>query len=62
MSMHTIRYKGCLAQQDTKTLEVFVRKVGGTLYPEMRCIAGEKLSAKELRMYVNRYLTEVVSA
>lgn len=56
--MNTIRFKGCIAQQDNKTLEVFVRKDG---YPEMRCITSKKLSIKELRTYVNRYLTEVVA-
>lgn len=57
MSFHTIRFRGCIAQQDNKTLEVFVRKEG---YPEMRCIAGKKLSGKELRTYVARYLKEVM--
>lgn len=56
--MNTIRFKNCIAQQDNKTLEVFVRRDG---CPEMRCIASKKLSIKELRTYVNRYLTEVVA-
>lgn len=55
--MNTIRFKNCIAQQDNKTLEVFVRKDG---CPEMRCIASKKLSIKELRTYINRYLREVV--
>lgn len=55
--MYSIRYKGCIAKQDNKTLEVFVQKDG---CPEMRCIASDRLSRKELRTYINRYLREVV--
>ena len=51
--MHTIKYKKCLAQQDNKTLLVTVSKEG--------CLPGyfgytQKLSGKELRTVVNRYL------
>lgn len=56
MSMHSIRYRGCLAQQDNKTLEVHVRKLGAC--PEHIFKCDKKLSAKELRAYVVKYLIE----
>ena len=53
--MHTIKYKNCLAQQDNKTLKVFVFK------KDCQSICydyTQKLSGKELRTVVNRYLSE----
>lgn len=54
--MHTIKYRGCVAQQNNKTLEVFVQKAGceGKRYTEYG-----RLSGKELRSVVMRYLREV---
>ena len=51
--MHTIKYRGCIAQQDNKTLEVFVNKPGR---PKMRDEGGKRMSGKELRAVVMRYL------
>lgn len=54
--MHTIKYKNCLAQQDNKTLEVVVSKNG----LESICYGYDKrLSGKELRTVINRYLVDV---
>lgn len=54
--MHTIKYRSCLAQQDNKTLEVVVSKAGhqSITYPY-----SEKLSGKELRTVVSRYLSDI---
>jgi hypothetical protein len=53
--MHMIKYKNCLVQQDNKTLEVTVSKNGR----QSMCYAyTDKLSGKELRTVVNRYLAE----
>lgn len=54
--MHTIKYKKCLAQQDNKTLEVIVSKDG---FPNVTYKYSERLSGKELRTVVNRYLAEI---
>ena len=51
--MHSIKYKHCLAQQDSKTLAVTVSKEG--CHPASFGYA-HKLSGKELRTVVNRYL------
>ena len=53
--MHTIKFKGCLAQQDNKTFEVTVSKKGCS---SVCYTYKEKLSGKELRTVVNKYLTE----
>lgn len=54
--MHTIKYKSCLAQQDNKTLKVVVSKKDS----QSICYDyTKKLSGKELRTVVNRYLSEV---
>jgi len=56
--MHTIKYKGCLAQQNNKTLEVTVAKNGcQTMHYTSYT---DKLSGKELRTVINRYLTELI--
>ena len=54
--MHTIKYKKCIAQQHNKTLEVFVSKEG---CPAVTYHYAEKLSGKELRTVVNKYLAEM---
>ena len=54
--MHTIKYKKCVAQQDNKTLEVIVSKDG---YNSKHYMYTEKLSVKELRTLVNRYLEDI---
>ena len=54
--MHTIKYKKCLAQQDNKTLEVTVSKDG---LPNVTYQYSERLSDKELRTVVNRYLADM---
>ena len=54
--MHTIKYKKCVAQQDNKTLEVTVSKENCS---PITYAYGTKLSGKELRTVVNRYLEEV---
>ena len=54
--MHTIKYRKCLAQQDNKTLEVIVSKEG---YPSITYMYNEKLSGKELRTVVAKYLTDI---
>ena len=54
--MHTIKYKKCVAQQDNKTLEVFVSRDG---YPKICYMGMNRLSGKELRTVVNRYLVDV---
>ena len=54
--MHTIKYKKCLAQQDNKTFEVIVSRDG---YPSITYMYSEKLSGKELRTVVNKYLTDM---
>lgn len=51
--MHTIKYKGCLAQQDNKTLEVTVSKNDENA---VTYVYSKRLSGKELRTVVNRYL------
>ena len=54
--MHTIKYKNCIAQQDNKTLDITVSKNG----MESICYASKKrLSCKELRTVINRYLQDV---
>lgn len=54
--MHTIKYKNCIAQQDNKTLDITVSKSG----MESICYNyDKKLSGKELRTVVNRYLCDV---
>lgn len=55
--MHTIRFRGCVAQQDNKTFDIFVSKPG---YPDKKYNSDEKLSGKELRTVVMRYLNEIV--
>lgn len=52
-TMHTIRYKGCVAQQDNKTGVVCVYK-DGHLVAFHPC--DKRLSGKELRGKVNHYL------
>ena len=54
--MHTIKYKNCLAQQNNKTLEVTVSKKD---CPNICYQNDKKLSGKEMRTIVNRYLSEV---
>ena len=56
--MHAIKYKKCLAQQDNKTFEVIVSKDGcdSVIYKYEK-----KLSVKELRTIINRYLEELKS-
>ena len=54
--MHTIKYKNCLAQQNNKTLEVLVsKKDHQSIYYDY----AKKLSGKELRTVINRYLSEI---
>ena len=53
--MHSIKYKGCLVQQDNKTLEVFVSKSG---FANATYRYTAKLSGKELRTVANKYLEE----
>ena len=55
-NMHTIKYKNCIAQQNNKTLEVTVSKNG---YDSMAYVYDSKLSAKELRTVINRYLSDM---
>ena len=54
--MHTIRYKGCVAQQDNKSLCVIVSKKDKQVlcYPHTK-----RLSGKELRAMVNQYLFDM---
>lgn len=54
--MHTIKFRGCLAQQDNKTLEVIVSKNG---FPSITYMYKEKLSGKELRTVVAKYLVDI---
>ena len=54
--MHTIKYKKCIAQQDNKTLEVTVSNEN---CPSVCYTYDKKLSGKELRTVVNRYLKEM---
>lgn len=56
--MHTIKYRSCLAQQDNKTLEVTVSKAG---FPSITYMYTEKLSGKELRTVVSRYLADIAN-
>ena len=53
--MHTIKYRGCIAQQNNKTLEVTVYKIG---HSPVHYTYNKKLSGKELRTVVARYLSE----
>ena len=53
--MHTIKYKKCIAQQDNKTLMVTVSK---TNHNPITYTYTTKLSGKELRTVINRYLEE----
>lgn len=55
--MYTIKYKGCLAQQNNKTLEVTVSKNG--CQPMHYTSYTSRLSGKELRTAINRYLAEL---
>ena len=55
--MHTIKYKKCIAKQDNKTMKVYVSKQD---CPTICYECSEKLSEKELRTFVNRYIEEVV--
>lgn len=57
--MHTVRYKGHIAQQDNKTGVVLVYK-GGELVSFRAC--DKRLSGKELRGEVNKYLNSVGEA
>ena len=54
--MHTIKYKKCVAQQDNTTLKVTVSKDG---FDSVRYLCSRRLSGKELRSVVNRYLRDV---
>ena len=54
--MHTIKFRGCLAQQDNKTLEVIVSKNG---FPSITYVYNERLSGKELRTVVAKYLVDI---
>lgn len=54
--MHTIKYKKCIAQQDNKTLAVTVSKEN---CKPITYAYATKLSGKELRTVVNRYVKEV---
>jgi hypothetical protein len=54
--MHTIKFRGCLAQQNNNTFEVIVSKAG---HPSLTYHHNEKFSGKELRSIVARYLIEV---
>lgn len=54
--MHTIKYRSCLAQQNNKTLEVVVSKDG---FPRVNYVYDKKLSGKELRTVVSRYLVDI---
>ena len=54
--MHTIKYRGCLAQQHNKTLEVIVSKAG---FPSITYMYAERLSGKELRTVVSKYLADI---
>lgn len=51
--MHTVRYKGCIAQQDNKTGLVMIFK-DGILVKIGPC--DRRLSGKDLRGRVNQYL------
>lgn len=55
-TMHSIKYRGCLAQQDNKTLEVTVSKPG---FPSLTYAFPMKLSGKELRTVTKKYLADV---
>ncbi len=52
--MHTIRYKGYIAQQDNKTGVVLVYDKAGEMVSFRAC--DKRLSGKELRAEVNRHL------
>lgn len=54
--MHSIKYKNCLAQQDNKTLNVYVSKDG---FPTITYTFNGRLSGKELRTVVNWYLDDI---
>ena len=54
--MHTIKYKKCIAQQDNKTLMVTVSKAD---HNSITYTYNTRLSGKELRTVINRYLEEV---
>lgn len=56
--MHTIRYKGHIAQQDNKTGVVLVYDKAGELVSFRVC--DKRLSGKELRTEVNRYLDSII--
>lgn len=55
--MHTIKFRGCIAQQDNKTLLVTVSKAG---YDKITYEYNERLSGKELRTVVAKYLSQVM--
>lgn len=52
--MHTVRYKGHIAQQDNKTGVVLVYDKAGDLVVIRAC--DKRLSGKDLRTEVNRFL------
>lgn len=54
--MHTIKYRGCVAQQDNKTLEIFVNRPGCF---ERRYDGGKRMSGKELRTVIMQYLSDI---
>lgn len=53
--MHTIRFRGCVARQDNHTMDVFVEGQG---YGEKQYADYGRLSGKELRTVVMRYLND----
>ena len=57
--MHTIKYKKCTAQQDNNTLTVTVSKEN---CKHITYAYATKLSGKELRTAVHKYLEEVNNA
>lgn len=64
VNLHTIKYKKCLAQQDNKTFEVTIsilKCANPNIVPTLAYPCKERLSAKELRSYVNRYLSDIVN-
>lgn len=55
--MHAIKFRGCVAQQDNKTLDIFISKNGVS---EVTYKCDKRLSGKELRTIIAKYLTHNV--
>ena len=52
--MYTVKYKKCIAQQHNKTFDVTVTKdENAKTYP-----CDKKLSMKEMRTMINKYISE----